>query len=218
MPSIRSLLFAGLQVTGFALADFTDNHEDAPDVSGFRQALGRLPEESIHAALSGHLGGKYQAGVFEKDHRAMEHIHNDNPSLAQRLIEIAKHDVAVRAELRKRQDNTADNTTVIAVPSTTSSNEPSSTSTEAILVTDSSTTSVSLSTETSAPSTTSASASTTGSSVAPSSTTGGESSADLSSASSASSSASPTSRSDTVVALSSGSSVVSSSQASTSET
>ncbi|KER00519.1 hypothetical protein AUEXF2481DRAFT_140829 [Aureobasidium subglaciale EXF-2481] len=173
MPSIRSLLVAGLQVTGLALADFAEYQVNTPDVGGFKQLLGHLPEESIHAALSGHLGGKYQAGVFEADHRAMEHIHKDNPSLASRLIEIAKHDVAVRAELRKRQDNSADNTTVIAVPSTTSSEAASSTSTDAVIVTDASTTSVSLTTETSAPS------STIESSVAPSSTTGVPSSLQL---------------------------------------
>lgn len=151
MPSLRSILFAGLQVTGFALADFADSREE--DVGVFRQAVNRLPEESIHAALSGHLGGKYQAGVFEKDHKALEHIQKDNPSLASRLIEIAKHDVAVRAELRKRQDDSGSNTTVIAVPPTTSLDQSSTTSTEAVVVTDSSTTSVSLTTETSAVST-----------------------------------------------------------------
>ncbi|KAI4842926.1 hypothetical protein E4T45_08840, partial [Aureobasidium sp. EXF-8846] len=145
MPSIRSLLLAGLQVTGFALADFAENREE--DVGFFRQALNRLPEESIHAALSGHLGGKYQAGVFERDHKALEHIQKDNPSLASRLIEIAKHDVAVRAELRKRQDDTGSNTTVIAIPATTSSTQALTTSTEAVIVTDASTTSASLTTE-----------------------------------------------------------------------
>jgi hypothetical protein len=61
----------------------------------FQELLNALPEESLQAALSGLKD--FKSGVFESHHRGVEHVHNNNPALATKLIVDAVND------LRKRQ-------------------------------------------------------------------------------------------------------------------
>lgn len=61
----------------------------------FQDLLNALPEESLHAALSGLKD--FKNGVFESHHRGVEDIHKENPALATKLIVEAVND------LRKRQ-------------------------------------------------------------------------------------------------------------------
>ncbi|KAK5007979.1 hypothetical protein LTR16_010714, partial [Cryomyces antarcticus] len=142
MLSIRNILFLAPLVSSLTLSAFAQRQpEPSKDtdrlegIHNFRDLLNALPAESLHAALEGHLRPKYQDGVFEGDQRAMEAVHNDNPPLATRLMEIAKADVVAKMDLRKRQNN-----------GTVSTSSP-------VVVVDQSTTAVSL---TAVPATTSA--------------------------------------------------------------
>ncbi|KAF1921622.1 hypothetical protein BDU57DRAFT_510538 [Ampelomyces quisqualis] len=72
----------------------------------FRDLLNALPEESLHAALSGLKD--FQSGVFESHHRGVEQVHKHNPALATKLI------VAAVQDLKKRQ--TPSNGTTTAAP------------------------------------------------------------------------------------------------------
>jgi hypothetical protein len=77
----------------------------------FQDLLNALPEESLHAALSGLKD--FKNGVFESHHQGVENIHSSNPALATRLIVDAVND------LRKRQ--TPSNGTNSATEATESS-------------------------------------------------------------------------------------------------
>lgn len=81
----------------------------------FQDLLNALPEESLQAALSGLKDWKH--GVFESHHRGVEHVHDNNPALATKLIVAAVHD------LKKRQA-TPSNGTVPNPPSQTSAPPP----------------------------------------------------------------------------------------------
>ncbi|KAJ4290613.1 hypothetical protein N0V90_010831 [Kalmusia sp. IMI 367209] len=82
----------------------------------FQDLLNALPEESLHVALNSLT--HFRDGVFESDRRGVEHIHQDNPPLATKLI------VAAVQDLKKRQQSAPSNGTV----PTTQSQEPQSTS------------------------------------------------------------------------------------------
>ncbi|KAL1798013.1 hypothetical protein ACET3X_004619 [Alternaria dauci] len=71
----------------------------------FQDLLNALPEESLQAALSGLKDFKH--GVFESHHRGVEHIHNEDPALATKLIVDAVND------LKKRQAPSGNGTTTV---------------------------------------------------------------------------------------------------------
>ncbi|OAG02866.1 uncharacterized protein CC84DRAFT_935611 [Paraphaeosphaeria sporulosa] len=69
----------------------------------FQDLLNALPEESLHVALNSL--NHFREGVFESNKRGVEHIHQDNPPLATKLI------VAAVNDLKKRQAPTSNNGT-----------------------------------------------------------------------------------------------------------
>ncbi|KAJ4356622.1 uncharacterized protein N0V89_004658 [Didymosphaeria variabile] len=83
----------------------------------FQDLLNALPEESLHVALNSLH--HYREGVFESNKRGVEHIHQDNPPLATKLI------VAAVNDLKKRQAPASNNGTA----PTTQSEQPQSTDT-----------------------------------------------------------------------------------------
>jgi len=87
----------------------------------FQDLLNALPEESLHAALNSLAG--FKDGVFESDRHGVEHVHNDNPPLATKLI------VAAVQDLKKRQLPSA-STNGTASASSSSSSSSSSTPTQ----------------------------------------------------------------------------------------
>ncbi|KAH7377857.1 hypothetical protein BKA66DRAFT_421589 [Pyrenochaeta sp. MPI-SDFR-AT-0127] len=82
----------------------------------FQDLLNALPEESLQAALSGLKDWK--DGVFESHHRGVEHVHDNNPALATKLIVAAVHD------LKKRQAAPSNGTTSSPPPQTSNSPPP----------------------------------------------------------------------------------------------
>lgn len=80
----------------------------------FQDLLNALPEESLHAALSGLKD--FKNGVFESHHRGVEQVHNKNPALATKLI------VAAVQDLKKRQNPS--NGTTVAPPPQSSAQQP----------------------------------------------------------------------------------------------
>lgn len=69
----------------------------------FQDLLNALPEESLQAALSSLKD--FKDGVFESHHRGVEHVHDNNPALATKLI------VAAVRDLKKRQVVSVNGTT-----------------------------------------------------------------------------------------------------------
>lgn len=86
----------------------------------FQDLLNALPEESLHAALSGLKDFKH--GIFESHHRGVEQVHNKNPALATKLI------VAAVQDLKKRQLPSNGTTTTPPPPPPQSSNPPAGSS------------------------------------------------------------------------------------------
>lgn len=112
MFSFSRLALLALPLFGSVLADDSASH--TKDVSpansiyasaheAFQDLLNALPEESLHAALSGLKD--FKNGVFESHHRGVEQVHDKNPALATKLI------VAAVQDLKKRQ-NPSNGTTV----------------------------------------------------------------------------------------------------------
>ena len=144
MPSIRSLLFTSLRLSAIALAQVNPSESDRAnnEVQSFAEAADLLPEASLHEVLHENFGKKYQDGIFEDDEEAISALHSDSPSLASKLVDLARH-YADKVDLRKRQNDTAATTTAAAEP------------TAAVLVTDATTTAAAVITVSSAaPSTT----------------------------------------------------------------
>lgn len=81
----------------------------------FRDLLNALPEESLHAALSGLKD--FKSGVFESHHRGVERVHDVNPGLATKLIVEAVRD------LKKRQ-NPSNGTVAASPPANTPAETP----------------------------------------------------------------------------------------------
>ena len=124
MPSLRSLLVASFSLSTLTLAQTqpqtTEQDLDIPHGQDLRRLLQTLPSQSLHAILDDHLSPKWQDGVFEEEARAIEAIHIDDPSLATRLVEMAKQAVP-KFELFKRQnatDTTTSQAPVVANPPT----------------------------------------------------------------------------------------------------
>ena len=91
----------------------------------FQDLLDALPEDSLHAALVSSLS-HFRDGVFESDRHGVEHIHQDNPPLATKLL------VAAVKDLRNKKRQANNGTTSSSTPSQSS---PSSTNTpSAVLV------------------------------------------------------------------------------------
>ncbi|EMC98998.1 hypothetical protein BAUCODRAFT_573250 [Baudoinia panamericana UAMH 10762] len=127
MISLRRICLLALPLLAFA----QENPQD--DRSELQKLLDGVPKEAIDAALREHLAPKYQDGVFEDAPRGIEALHHDDPELATQLVHVAVHEAAVRNHLqRKRQVSNV--TAVITSP---------------VVITDSSTTALSFTTETS---------------------------------------------------------------------
>ncbi|PQE16941.1 vta1 like domain-containing protein [Rutstroemia sp. NJR-2017a BBW] len=128
MPSLRHLLFtfmvvALLTITVVSAAATNRIPENAApsaeDQQAFVDLLDTVDPAMLHEVLHQHMKEKYQDGVFEDDKRAMVAVHNEEPAVANALVEAAK--VNAMIELLKRQ---ASNTTAAAP----TSSEASSTS------------------------------------------------------------------------------------------
>ena len=61
----------------------------APDQDGLQRMLENVQDSSIHAALHKY-SIKFKDGVFSKDLSAIEQVHSEDPSLATKLIHMAK--------------------------------------------------------------------------------------------------------------------------------
>lgn len=129
MLSFRQLALFGLPLLGIAFAEEAaapsptkgQAHNAVQAIyananEAFQDLLNALPEESLHAALNSLQ--HFRDGVFESSKRGVEHIHQDNPPLATKLIVAAVHD------LQKRQGPAPSNGTA---PSSQSQEPPQST-------------------------------------------------------------------------------------------
>ncbi|KAF1847246.1 uncharacterized protein K460DRAFT_55822 [Cucurbitaria berberidis CBS 394.84] len=96
-----STVFAGEPASPTKQVEANSIYASAQDA--FQDLLNALPEESLQAALSGLKD--FQKGVFESHHRGVEHVHDNNPALATKLI------VAAVRDLKKRQAGTSNGTT-----------------------------------------------------------------------------------------------------------
>ncbi|KAL5459610.1 hypothetical protein PMIN06_002752 [Paraphaeosphaeria minitans] len=117
MRSFRQLALFGLPLLGGVVANNepaspSPTKSEAQNVAdvvyanaheAFQDLLNALPEESLHVALNSL--NHFRDGVFESNKRGVEHIHQDNPPLATKLI------VAAVNDLKKRQVPTSNNGT-----------------------------------------------------------------------------------------------------------
>jgi hypothetical protein len=125
MRSFCQLAVLALPLFSTAVAASPNKRDDHPKTiyasaqEAFQDLLNALPEESLQAALSGLKD--FKNGVFESHHRGVEHVHNNNPALATRLIVDAVND------LKKRQAPAGNGTTTVTeatTPQQTSEDTP----------------------------------------------------------------------------------------------
>ena len=131
MLCFRPILSLGVSLLlPFGLAQVSsDNDEYGPaEIAEFERLLASLPPESLKAALQSNLWPKYQDGVFVDGQDAIEAIHNHDPELATKLVEVAKQDVEVKEYLRKRQTTASTNGTTSTTSSVDKSTSTNSTS------------------------------------------------------------------------------------------
>ncbi|KAF1948669.1 hypothetical protein CC80DRAFT_599495 [Byssothecium circinans] len=136
MRPLSLLVLPLLTTLSLASPDSSPTKEDSPVKNtlahyynspneAFQDLLNALPEESLHAALVSSLS-HFREGIFESDRHGVEHIHQDNPPLATKLI------VAAVQDLKQKNKRQAPNngTSRAAEPSPTQSqsqNPPNST-------------------------------------------------------------------------------------------
>ncbi|KAK4506712.1 hypothetical protein PRZ48_000445 [Zasmidium cellare] len=137
MPSLRSIVLLSLPLLSLALPEprVEESECDPSTIAEWEEMLKELPGDSIKAALEGNLKPKYRDGVFVDGHEAIDAVHNDDPELASRLVDLAKQDAVVKEYLKKRQDTNSTTSSPAVVTSTT-----------AIVITDSSSTAVTFTT------------------------------------------------------------------------
>ncbi|KAH6857570.1 hypothetical protein B0T12DRAFT_350799 [Alternaria alternata] len=125
MRSFCQLAVLALPLMSTAVGAAPNKQADHPKTiyasahEAFQDLLNALPEESLQAALSGLKD--FKNGVFESHHRGVEHIHNEDPALATKLIVDAVND------LKKRQAPSGNGTTTViesAAPAPQSSEAP----------------------------------------------------------------------------------------------
>ena len=130
MCSLRRFALLALPIIGTVFAEVQPS-PTLPSIADLKQdfqdLIDALPEESVQAALQGHLPA-FQNGIFESGHHGLNAVHRRDPRLATKLI------VAAVQELTKRQNT--DNSTVTGnsaspTPSASSTPLPSSTPTSA---------------------------------------------------------------------------------------
>lgn len=104
--------------------DLNANQLYANANEAFQDLLNALPEESLHVALNSLT--KFKDGIFESDRHGVEHVHQDNPPLATKLI------VAAVQDLKKRQQATNGTASATPPPQTSGQSDqpPSQTSQE----------------------------------------------------------------------------------------
>jgi len=141
MPSIRSILFHALPLATYCAAQDPTESQNDGGLERFQQLVDNLPRESLDAALKDHLAPKYRDGVFEDVPKGIHAVHSEDPELATRLADIAAQEAAVKDYLRKRQAGGNDTVTSDATSEVETTTSP-------IVVTDSSTSAISLTTET----------------------------------------------------------------------
>ncbi|KAI4937543.1 uncharacterized protein J4E92_002274 [Alternaria infectoria] len=131
MRSFCQLAVLALPLFSTAVAASPNKRDDHPKTiyataqEAFQDLLNALPEESLQAALSGLKD--FKNGVFESHHRGVEHVHENNPALATKLIVDAVND------LKKRQapGNGTASATEASAPQQTTEDAPSSQASEA---------------------------------------------------------------------------------------
>lgn len=135
MPCIKSLLLAFLRFTT-NLLPFAGNQEDSrslnlPSLSeveiefeikgNFKEILSNTPPEQVRSVLAKHLPSQYKVGIFEKDHAAIEAIHQTNPTMATKLLAAARYDLIRRqnGNLTSPTTTTTTPTVIVTLPVTT---------------------------------------------------------------------------------------------------
>lgn len=112
---------------------------------GLQDTVREVPSDSLRAALEETLAPKYRDGVFEDHEDAIQAVHQADPGLATRLVELAKLHVQQKEALLRRQTNdtaiTSSSTSVVVVvdSSTTISSTTVETSVVVVPVTSSTT-------------------------------------------------------------------------------
>lgn len=142
MLSIRSILATSLLL---ALVSTTiapqrnEKWDDEKDIQAFKKLLAQVDPPSLHEALHSFSPKKFKHGMFQTDHTAVEAIHNEEPSLATSIINLAKRTSEdLKKEIKvKRQDNgtvtTPTHLSVTPVPPIASEPLPTSASTTSII-------------------------------------------------------------------------------------
>lgn len=119
MLSFSRLALLALPLFSTVLAEASSSQDEPNSIyasahEAFQDLLDAIPEDSLQAALS--QLKDFKNGVFETHHRGVEHVHNNNPALATKLI------VAAVNDLKRRQAPSNNGTT--PTPPQTSANSP----------------------------------------------------------------------------------------------
>ena len=109
MLTLHKILAASLLLTlvsSFTPAQPIEEWDNEDGIQAFKNLLAQVDATSLHEALHSFRPKKFKHGMFESDHTAVEVIHKEEPSVATRIIELAKrtHD-DVKKDMAKRQDN-----------------------------------------------------------------------------------------------------------------
>lgn len=91
----------------------------AEEQQAFRDLLNTVEPSCLHEVLHEHLKTKYKHGVFQEDKNALEAVHRQEPAVAFSLVELAK---------RQTSNSNGTTSSAPAVPSSTSNQITSATS------------------------------------------------------------------------------------------
>ncbi|KAI9722168.1 MAG: hypothetical protein M1828_004850 [Chrysothrix sp. TS-e1954] len=137
LQRVAVLLAAAIVFVSPVAADLRQqgDSKDVADEESFQSLLKGVPDAALHKALHGHHQA-FRDGVFDHERTAAQVLHEEDPALATKVVEAARHDLAKR----QISDNSTTTTTSV-LPTTTiiTSESPSpTTSSESSLPTTSS--------------------------------------------------------------------------------
>ena len=104
------------------------NYEEKRDLETFQKLLDQVDEPSLHEALHSFSPKKFKHGAFREDRTAVEVIHQEEPSVATSIVNLAQRQKSEVVDLSKRQDisngTTPSNTPPVVSPQSTSRPTP----------------------------------------------------------------------------------------------
>lgn len=103
MLCFRNILSASLFLIALTSCAWGQQQEPEGDLETFQKLLEQVDPPSLHEALHSVSGKKYKHGAFPEDRTAVEVIHKEEPSVATRIVKLARRQDNEVIDLGKRQ-------------------------------------------------------------------------------------------------------------------